>query len=119
MANITLNKWESETIFKNRTKSLLFYKRYIDDVILLWEGSHSSFLDFLGKMNSNKYGLKFTAECSLVTVNYLDLMLTKHQNTIGTKTFFKETDRNAFVPNSQLPLSTVDRGCPKRIVYAH
>lgn len=49
-------------------------------------------------MNNNNYGLKFMAEYSSTTVNYLDLTLTKHQNTIGTKTFFKETDRNGFVP---------------------
>lgn len=58
----------------------------------------TSFELFLAQMNKNKYGLKFTAECSLSVINYLDLTLTKNQKKIGTKTFFKETDRNGFVP---------------------
>lgn len=98
VANITLNKWESETIFKNRPHSLLLYKRYIDDVMILWEGTKESFNKFLESMNMNKYNLKFTAEYSLATVNYLDLTLFKQGDHISTKTFFKETDRNAYVP---------------------
>lgn len=39
MANIVLNKWEQETIHQKKWKELTFYKRYIDDIILLWEGS--------------------------------------------------------------------------------
>lgn len=49
-------------------------------------------------MNKNKYGLKFTAEYSLSIINYLDLRLTKHLARVGTKTFFKATDGNGFVP---------------------
>lgn len=92
-----------------------FYKRYIDDIILFWRGSQSIFDLFLMEMSLNLYGLKFTAEVSYSTVNYLDLTITKNNNKLETKTFFKATDRNGFVP-TQLPPSTLDRGSPQRTV---
>lgn len=97
VANLVLNKWEGETIYKDNHQALLFYKRYIDDVVLLWAGSQMSLEDFLLYLNQNEYGLRFTAEFSLSTINYPDLTLYKKDNRIGTKTFFKATDRNAFV----------------------
>lgn len=42
VANVVLNKWEGETIYKENNQALLYYKRYIDYVILLWEGSQTS-----------------------------------------------------------------------------
>lgn len=51
-------------------------------------------------LNDNQYGLKFTGEWSLETINYLDLTLVKNGNRIGTRTFFKATDRNGFVPTN-------------------
>lgn len=98
VANIVLNKWEQETIYHQPSKSLKYYKRYIDDVILLWEGTMSDFQEFLLSLNNNTYGLRFTAESSWDTINYLDLTLTKQGNRLVSKTFFKATDRNGFVP---------------------
>lgn len=98
VANIVLNKWEQETIFNNGNQALTFYKRYIDDGILLWEGSQGDLQSFLQQIIINNYGLKFTAEWSISSINYLDLTLTRYQDKIGIRTFFKETDRNGFVP---------------------
>lgn len=30
VANVVLNKWEGETIYKENNQALLYYKRYID-----------------------------------------------------------------------------------------
>lgn len=67
VANVVLNKWEQESVFKNRNKSLCFYRRTV--------------------------------------VNYLDLDLTisKKGNKFETKTYFKTTDRNGFVPTTSCP----------------
>lgn len=35
VANIVLNKWEKETIYQTTNQSVLYYKRYIDDIIIL------------------------------------------------------------------------------------
>lgn len=76
VTNVVLNKWEKETIYKNRNQSLFFYRRYIDDVILFWEGTEVELEIFLAQMNNNNYGLKY----SLTTVNYLDLTISKKGN---------------------------------------
>ena len=100
VANIVLNKWEQETVFLDQHFSLCFYRRYIDDVILFWEGPEASLKLFLEKMNRNNYGLTFTAETSMTTVNYLDLTIRKKGEKFQTLTYFKATDRNGFVPTS-------------------
>lgn len=38
VADIVLNKWERENIYHKSNKALKYYKRYIDDVILLSDG---------------------------------------------------------------------------------
>lgn len=55
---------------------------------------HSS----IGTMNANRYGLKFSAIWNKETISYLDLVLTNTSNKITTNTFFKNTDRNGYVP---------------------
>ena len=100
VANLVLNRWEEETIFKDNVTSLIYYRRYIDDILLFWEGPQASLEQFLSKMNTNNYGLSFTAESSKTSSHFLDLTLTKKGSRVLTKTYFKPTDRNGFVPIS-------------------
>lgn len=39
IASIYLNKWEEKHIFTNQWPQLKMYKRYIDDIFVIWEGS--------------------------------------------------------------------------------
>lgn len=78
VANIVLNKWELENIYHIPIKALMYYRRYIDDVILLWDGPLVELETFLTCLNDNQYGIKFTAEWRLETINYLDLTLVKN-----------------------------------------
>lgn len=114
VANIVLNKWEHEMIFRHRHDSLKFYKGYIDDVIIFWEGTESDLHLYIAHMNQNKYGLKFSAEVSNVSINYLDLTIRKNGVRFETLTFFKPTDRNGFVPTSSCHhpqwLGTIPKG---------
>lgn len=36
VANLVLNKWEQENIYRQEWQGLTFFKRYIDNIILLW-----------------------------------------------------------------------------------
>lgn len=37
VANIFMPQWEQQVIYADKPKELLMYKRYIDDVLILWE----------------------------------------------------------------------------------
>ena len=46
---------------KNEGESqILLYKRFIDDILLLWKGSEEKFLEFMDKINSLHPTIKFT-----------------------------------------------------------
>lgn len=83
---------------KVKLPHLLCWRRYIDDVFFLWDGCEDSLKIFLNGLNENDWGVKFTAEYSLLSVDFLDLELTKVTNTIVAKTYFKPTVWNGYVP---------------------
>lgn len=49
-------------------------------------------------LNKNQWGIRFTYECSRSSVNFLVLVIFKDQGQLLTKTFFKSTDRNRYIP---------------------
>lgn len=51
-----LSKWEQENIYNQQWSLLKLYKRYIDDILIMWEGPLDSLLKFIEMINANKYG---------------------------------------------------------------
>lgn len=60
VANLLLSQWEVLAVYKAHIPEIT-YKRYMDDIVILWNGSMEKLIEFLTKINSNKFGLKFTA----------------------------------------------------------
>ncbi|XP_073481353.1 uncharacterized protein [Aquarana catesbeiana] len=98
VANIFLSKWEEEDIYGRCWPHLLLYKRYIDDILIIWKGSREQLEEFIQFISGNKYGVKFTATVHQQKINFLDLEIYKNGNKLGTRTHFKETDRNGYIP---------------------
>lgn len=71
-----------------------------NDIIILWDGTEESLKSFLSNINNNHYGLKFTINWDLYEQSFLDLVLMKGEQFITTKNFFKETDRNSYIPTA-------------------
>lgn len=51
--NVFMALWEEETIFNNRSTQLKCYFRYIDYLIIIWEGNMTSLQMFMSKLNGN------------------------------------------------------------------
>lgn len=71
--------------------------RYIDDIFLIWP-SHSTFLNFKESLDSFHPNIKFTAETSTTTVNFLDITIYKNnppENNLQIKTFQKSNNYNS------------------------
>lgn len=100
VANLFLDMWEEEYIYNQQIPQIKLYRRYIDDLIILWDGTPDTFEEFLQQLNINKYGITFTGKWNLEKIEYLDLEIFKTGTSLYTRTFFKETDRNGYIPNS-------------------
>lgn len=76
------------------------YRRYIDDLVILWDGTADTFLQFLQELDTNRYGLSFTGKWDTEHIDYLNLEIYKNGTSLHTRTFFKVTDRNGYIPTS-------------------
>lgn len=97
VANIFLDKWENEDIFTDEWPQLMLNRRYIDDLVFIWEGSLEDLHSFMTHMNNNQYGIKLTSKWSVEKIQYLDLKLFYRKNRLLTRTFFKEVDKNGYI----------------------
>lgn len=92
--------WEEEYICSKKIPQLKFYRRYIEDLIVLWDGTPEAFEEFLQTLNINRYGLTFPGKWNNHKIDYLDLEIFKRDEGLHTRTFFKATDRNGYMPMS-------------------
>jgi hypothetical protein len=87
-------------------KHILFYKRFIDDILLLWKGTEEKFLEFMEKINSLHPTIKFThnLEPNNKSTTFLDTTITIKNGKISTDLYRQETDRIQYLlPNSYHP----------------
>ena len=70
-ANIFMAKIEKEILRQSSIKPI-FWKRFIDDVISVWDTSRNEIEEFLLKANNFHPTIKFTAEKSETETTFLD-----------------------------------------------
>lgn len=51
VANLLMNLWEEEYIYK-KIPQLKLYRRYIDDLVILWDGTVDTFQQFLQELDT-------------------------------------------------------------------
>ena len=78
------------------------YKRYIDDIFILWEHGETSLNQFLTKLNTTHPTIKFTWEYNHQSITFLDVDIYKQTHSDGTpmlayRTHFKETNSFQYV----------------------
>lgn len=113
VANIFLNKWEEKEIFGKCWPHIKVYKRFIDDILIVWEGSWDKLNEFVQHIGVNQYGIKFTVNVHHETINILDLEIFKNRDRLYTRTHFKETNRNGYIPFSNCHHPQWKRAIPK------
>ena len=62
-----------EKILSASEKKPMIWWRYIDDIFFIWEHGEESLEKFINKLNSFHPTIKFTAEYSKETINFLDV----------------------------------------------
>ena len=89
--------------------NLEIYRRYIDDGFIMYNGDVNSFeSEILPLLQKFAYPIKITYECSTKEINYLDLTIFNHNDTIATKIFQKPLNKYAYIPfSSSHPRNTI------------
>ena len=75
---------------------ILFFKRYIDDIFMIWTGTEEEFLTFFKQLNEMHPTIKFTYSYNPKTrsTTFLDTTVTLNDmNSLSTDLYQKETDR--------------------------
>lgn len=95
LSEIYLNDFENTNIFSESNKfasKIIFYKRYVDDTIVFFNGNIRQLNSFTNYLNSTSPHLKFTLETELnESINFLDLTLIKTNNGMSYKIYRKPT----------------------------
>lgn len=110
-ANLFMGLWEEHFIYSDRPKELLVWRRYIDDIIIVWKGARCDLEKFLVTINCH-WGVVLTTKISDTSIEFLDLEITKETDRFSTKTFFKKTDRNGYFPTDSCHHPTWIRNVP-------
>ena len=110
-ANIFMGRLEQRILSQAPLKPL-FYRRYIDDCLILWPHPMPDLLEFLQSLNSFHPTIKFTSEVSTSKITFLDINIFKgpHFPTtlkLDVETHIKPTNHQLYVPaNSYHPPGT-------------
>ena len=95
-ANIFMAKIEKEILRQSSIKPI-FWKRFIDDVISVWDTSRNAIEEFLLKANNFDPTIKFTVEISETETTFLDTKVYKgvrfnNDSILDVRTHFKPTE---------------------------
>lgn len=100
-ANIFMGKLE-QTILSSAPLKPSYYKRYIDDILILWPHPEKELNKFISSLNSFHPSIKFTSEFNSQKITFLDINIYKGPNFLHTKkldieTYIKPTNRQAYI----------------------
>ena len=113
LANLFMAKWEEDVIHSEVVSGITLWARYIDDILLLWAGEYQELIQFITGLNSNNRGIELKYEASQTNVHYLDLNIGIKDGIFVTSTYFKDIDRNAFIPTDSCHHDPWIKGVPK------
>ena len=93
-ACLVMGLWEEKyihNIINNPFHSKIsLWRRYIDDVLLIWKGTPSELNQFFIYVNSSTDYLSFTMECDNQSIDFLDLTIFKDVNNILQSTIYRK-----------------------------
>ena len=96
---------------------ILLWKRYIDDILIVWTDSWDSFLEFFDYINNYHQTMKYDEPCyesSTNSCNFPDLNISVHNGKLITDLYRKPTDK----PRALLPSSAHPTHITGNIIYS-
>ncbi len=97
VANLVMGDFEKTHVYTYHLQPLLWI-RFIDDNFMLWPHGKQSPLEFVQPLNSVHHSLKFTSECSELSLSILDTMIIKDPSgKLYTTLYTKPTDTHSYM----------------------
>ena len=110
-ANIFMDFFERTYVYTYETQPLL-WKRYIDDIFVLWTYGAQSLQNFVDYLDTCLPSIKFEANISDSTINFLDVKASINDNIIKTSLYTKETDTLSYLDYSSCHPKSCKNGIP-------
>ena len=108
-ANLYMAYLEANHVFK-LPHQLMYYRRYIDDIFMVYQHPIATLEDFQAKLNSIWPMIKFTFDCSSTQVTYLDINVIKQGNRLLVQPYFKPTNTFSYLLPSSYHHKAVFKG---------
>jgi hypothetical protein len=115
-ATVSFGHYENTTVLTQFKSNLIYYKRYIDDVIGLWMPSKINNAETWTQFKNVlcDWGhLKWTVEEPASSIHFLDLNISITGSSIHTSTFQKPLNLYLYIP----PLSSHPPSCFQGLIY--
>ncbi|XP_041429845.1 uncharacterized protein LOC121397297 [Xenopus laevis] len=114
-ANLYMDFFERTYVYTNSdfVEHCQLYRRYIDDIIMLWTGTIESLVAFCDHLNSVVPTIKFTIIHDLLRINFLDVWIMKKNSGLQTDLYKKETDRNSLLHYTSFHPPALKNNLPK------
>jgi hypothetical protein len=115
-AMLSFSHHENNNILTEFQPNLLFYKRYIDDILGIWipsENNNISDWDRFKKKLNDWGSLKWVIEDPSHQTQFLDLHIKLQNATITTETYQKSMNLYLYIP----PLSAHPQSCFKGLIH--
>ena len=98
IANIFMGYLEEKVLKKSITNNKnIIWKRYIDDIFVIWPESKDELFSFIEGINESHETIKFTYEASDKELSFLDIKMTNKEGIIHTDIHIKETDSRKYI----------------------
>lgn len=95
-ANIYMLSLE-ERLLNSFPHKPLFYKRYLDDIFMIWNNGEEKLLEFINFANNFNPHIKFTHKYSDTEIDFLDIKIRVTEFGLKTTLYRKPTDRRQFL----------------------
>ena len=90
--------WLEENFVHTYEKQPLMWKRYIDDVFIIWQHGKPELIRFVKHLNSKHPTIKFTEESSSDSIDFLKITVTlKRNRELSTNLYCKPTDSHNYL----------------------
>ncbi|XP_073441691.1 uncharacterized protein [Dendrobates tinctorius] len=114
-ANIYMDFFEHNHIYPHPLfeNQVALWKRYIDDIFLIWTGDITSLTSFFSDINNATDNISFTLHHSDHSINFLDTtVIINADHTLSTDLYTKPTDRNSLLLYSSCHPRHIKRSLP-------
>ena len=86
-----------EDFLHQQPKKPVIWKRFIDDIFLVWTHTNQELEVFMEKLNNFHPTIKFTKEVNEYGLAFLDTFVYKEGNQLKTKVYHKRTDNKQYL----------------------